>query len=136
MASQYIPHLLTTLKDGQKEVTNRSIEHYLRSLVHDDPRCWIQLLPWAELWFNSTYNQSIGMSPFHALYGRDPPAMQGYLLGSSKAEAADKELCRRNDIIKLVQKTIKSAQDRMKYYTGMKRKEVTFDVGENVITGY
>lgn len=42
--------------DGQTEVVNRGIEMFLRCLVYDQPKKWLQLLPWAELWHNSTFN--------------------------------------------------------------------------------
>lgn len=56
--------------DGQSEVTNRVLKMYLRSYCFQTPRLWLKLLPWAELWYNSSHHSSINMSPFKALYGR------------------------------------------------------------------
>lgn len=55
--------------NGQTEVTNRCLETYLRCFVGPKPKHWLECLPWAEFWFNSNFNISIGMTPFKALYG-------------------------------------------------------------------
>jgi len=39
----------------------------------DHPHTCFQYLHLAELWHNTTYHFAIGTSPFHALYGRQPP---------------------------------------------------------------
>lgn len=32
----------------------------------------VRWLPWAEFWFNTNFNTSIGCYPFKIVYGRDP----------------------------------------------------------------
>lgn len=44
--------------DGQTEVLNRTLEHYLRSFVGDKPTSWVEWLPWAEWWYNTTYHSA------------------------------------------------------------------------------
>jgi len=39
---------------------------------------WVKLLPWAEYWYNSFFHYIIGITPFKALYQRDPPILVKY----------------------------------------------------------
>lgn len=77
--------------DGQTEIVNKTIEGYLRSTIADNPRQWIELLPWVELWYNTTYHHGIGTSLFQLVYGRPPPIMATYILGDSRVEGIEKE---------------------------------------------
>lgn len=54
--------------DGQTEVVNRSLEHYLRCFVADKPDSWSSLLHWAEWWHNTSFHSTIRMTPFQALW--------------------------------------------------------------------
>jgi len=55
--------------DGQSEALNRYLKMYLRCFTVDNPKSWSKLLSWAEFWYNTSFQSSIGMSPFKAVYG-------------------------------------------------------------------
>ena len=61
--------------DGQSEAANKIISMYLRCLIGDRPRNWLEWLPLAEFCYNSSYQQSLKTSPFHVVYGRPPPTI-------------------------------------------------------------
>lgn len=69
--------------DGQTEVVNRSVEHFLRCYVADKPTNWTELLHWAEWWYNTTFHATIKMTLFQAVYGTPPPSIQRYIPGST-----------------------------------------------------
>lgn len=54
--------------DGQTEIVNKTIEGYLRATIHNNPRSWVELLPWVELWYNTAFHHSSGTSPFEVVY--------------------------------------------------------------------
>jgi hypothetical protein len=54
--------------DGQTERANQTFETFLRHFVSDRQDDWAQLLPIAELVFNSSVSSSSGFSPFFSQY--------------------------------------------------------------------
>ena len=125
MSSSYHPQT-----DGQSEALNKCIEMYLRCFVHDHPRLWIQYLPWAEFWYNSSFHTSIGMTPFKAVYGRDPPAI---VRVSASADTPSEVLCQLQDrdaLLDRLKANLLRAQERMKRFADTQRIEVSFNVGD------
>jgi transposase InsO family protein len=60
-------HLQTS---GQTERVNQVLEDMLRACVLEFPQKWDECLPLAEFSYNNSYQESIKMAPFEALYGR------------------------------------------------------------------
>jgi hypothetical protein len=56
--------------DGQTERVNKVLEDLLRACVLAFDRSWESSLPYAEFSYNNSYQASIKMSPFEALYGQ------------------------------------------------------------------
>jgi hypothetical protein len=55
---------------GQTERVNQILEDMLRTYVLEFPQKWDDCLPLAEFSYNNSYQESIKMAPFEALYGR------------------------------------------------------------------
>jgi hypothetical protein len=55
---------------GQTERVNQILEDMLRACVLDFSQKWDECLPLAEFSYNNSYQESIRMAPFEALYGR------------------------------------------------------------------
>jgi hypothetical protein len=60
-------HLQT---DGQTKRTNQVLEDMLRACVLKYGKSWDKSLPYIEFSHNNSYQASIKMAPFEALYGR------------------------------------------------------------------
>ena len=128
MSSAYHPQT-----DGQTEVINRCLEQYLRCFVHQWPRKWHSFLPWAEFWYNTTFHVSTGMTPFQALYGRPPPAVPMYQLGSSPVHEVDQALHSRDELLLQLQKNLATTANRMKQTADKGRRDVEFKQGDMVL---
>ncbi|KAL4353219.1 hypothetical protein GQ457_06G009120 [Hibiscus cannabinus] len=101
MSSAYHPQT-----DGQTETLNRCLEMYLRCMADEEPSKWEQHLSWVEYWYNTAYQSSAGMTPFKALYGRDPLTLRHYLEGSSKNDHVDQEMKERDEILCVLKKNL------------------------------
>jgi hypothetical protein len=56
--------------DGQTERLNQVLEDMLRIHVMHQPKKWEYYLPMVEFAYNNGYQESLKMSPFEAIYGR------------------------------------------------------------------
>lgn len=57
--------------NGQIEQVNKCLETYLRCFCNKQPNKWNKFLPWAELWYKTTFHASTKTTPSR-LYTRDP----------------------------------------------------------------
>jgi hypothetical protein len=64
-SSAYHPQM-----DGKTERTNQILEDMLRACALKYRKIWDKSLPYAEFSYNNSYQASIEMVPFEALYGR------------------------------------------------------------------
>jgi hypothetical protein len=55
--------------DGQTEWVNQTLEDMLRACVLQYDKNWDKCLPLAEFSYNNSYQTSLKMAPFEALYG-------------------------------------------------------------------
>jgi hypothetical protein len=59
--------------DGQSERTNQIVEDMLQAAIRrllEFKGSWVQYLPLIEFAYNNSYQATIGMPPYEALYGR------------------------------------------------------------------
>ena len=127
MSSAYHPQT-----DGQSEVVNRCLEQYLRSFVHQWPRRWHSFLHWAELWYNTTFHASTGMTPYQALYGRPPPTLPEYFDGTTPVHEVDQALLHRDELLLQLKQHLTTASNRMKQTADKNRRDVSFAEGDMV----
>lgn len=118
--------------NGQIEIVTKTVEQYLCAMVHDNPRSWVEFLPWAELWYNTSHHHSLGTTPFQVVYGRAPPKIMNYRLGNSPLEAVDVILQRRDTLLRELRTHLLVAQNRMKTYADQRRKAHEFQEGDRV----
>ncbi|WVZ63432.1 hypothetical protein U9M48_013066 [Paspalum notatum var. saurae] len=93
---------------------------------------WDECLPLAEFAYNNSYQKSLEMAPFEALYGRrcrtplnwSEPG-ERVTFGSDLVTQAEKQ-------VKLIHKNLKRAQSRQKSYSDKRRRPLVFKVNDHV----
>jgi len=93
---------------------------------------WNECLPLAEFSYNNSYQESIKMAPFEALYGRrcrtplnwSEPGEHS-LFGVDLVKEAEEK-------VRLIRENMKVAQSRQKSYADKRRRSLIFEVGDYV----
>ena len=118
--------------DGQTEVVNRGIETYLRCFCGERPKEWVKWLHWAEYWYNTTFQRSLGITPFQAVYGRLPPPLVYFGDRDTPSTALDEQLKERDVTLGALKEHLKFAQEKIKRSADQKRRDVEYEVGDMV----
>lgn len=118
--------------DGQTEVTNKTLETYLRCMAAETPSSWSKWLSLAEWWYNTTFHTAIRTTPYEIVYGQTPPLHLSYLPGESSSSVVDRSLQKREEVINMLKFHLLRAQNRMKQYADAKRSPRKFKVGDYV----
>ncbi|KAK1696236.1 hypothetical protein QYE76_012933 [Lolium multiflorum] len=117
---------------GQTKRTNQILEDMLRACALDFGGSWEEHLPLAEFSYNNSYQSSIKMAPFEALYGRKCRSpICWYEAGSSKEFNPD-YVKEKQQIIDIIRDRLKIAQSRQKSYADQKRRTWEPQVGDMV----
>jgi ribonuclease HI len=118
--------------DGQTERINQILEDMLRACVLTYGKDWEDSLPYAEFSYNNSYQTSLKMSPFEALYGRKcrTPLMWSEV-GDRIVERSD-FIEAAEDKVAEIRANLKAAQSRQKSYADKRRRELSFEVGDHV----
>jgi hypothetical protein len=93
---------------------------------------WDKGLPFAEFSYNNSYQASLKMAPFEALYGRKcrtplywSETSESQLFGPKIIKEAERQ-------VQVVRENLKVAQSRQKSYIDTRRRELTFQEGDCV----
>ena len=101
----------------------------LRCCTLDFEGSWDTYLPLAEFAYNNSYQTSIGMAPYEALYGR-PCRTPLCWTELSKSKLIGPELVQQTEEkIRVIRNRLKAAQDRQKSYADLKRKDIVTRLG-------
>ncbi|KAH0695903.1 hypothetical protein KY289_013385 [Solanum tuberosum] len=94
---------------------------------------WDKFLPLCEFSYNNNYHSSIDMAPFETLYGRVCRSpISWFEVGDMKSMGVDlvKDA---QDKVRSIQAKLLAAQSRQKKYANRKIRDMTFQVGEQVL---
>ncbi|KAL0537135.1 hypothetical protein IC582_026105 [Cucumis melo] len=118
--------------DGQTERLNQVLEDMLRACALEFPGSWDSHLHLMEFAYNNSYQATIDMAPFEALYDKccRSPVCWGEvgeqrLMGPELVQST-------NEAIQKIRSRMHTAQSRQKSYADVRRKDLEFEVGDKV----
>jgi hypothetical protein len=100
-------------------------------VMMDGPK-WDKHLPLAEFSYNNSYQASIMMSPFEALYRQPCRTPLSWSESSERVIFGPDIAIEAEEKVKQIQANILAAQSRQKSYTDKWRSPLEFDVGDHV----
>jgi hypothetical protein len=116
--------------DGQTERTNQILENMLRAYALKYGKSWDKSLPYAEFSYNNSYQASIKMAPYEALYGRQcrtplfwSQTGESQVFGPEVLKDADRQ-------VQMVCESLKVAQSREKSYADKRRRDLSIEIGD------
>ena len=120
--------------DGQTERVNQVLEDMLRACALDFKGSWCKYLSLAEFAYNNSYQATIGMAPYEALYGRRCRSpICWYESGEQKELELQTDLVADTTAaIQQIRQRIETAQSRQKSYADTRRRPLEFSVGDSV----
>ena len=117
--------------DGQTEVVNKCLELYLRCLCQERPKTWSEKLAWTEYWYNTNYHASIKTTPYVVVYGQPPPPICSYgQVSTTPNDSVEYQLQNRDETLAVLKQHLQQAQEQMKKFFDVHRREVVFDIGD------
>jgi hypothetical protein len=104
----------------------------LRACALQDQLGWDKRLPYAEFSYNNSYQASLKMSPFEALYGRNCRTPLHWDQPDERQVFGPEILLEAKENIRMIQENLKVAQSRQRNYADTRRRELSFEVRDYV----
>ncbi|KAK8990017.1 hypothetical protein V6N11_008536 [Hibiscus sabdariffa] len=125
-------HFVSPQTDGQSERVIQVLEDMLRCCIIDFQGTWEKQLPLVEFAYNNSYQASIQMAPYEALYGRRCRTPVCWAEAGQKLLPMLDILKGTTEKVKLISGQLKAASDKQKSCADLKRREVEYAVGDRV----
>ena len=124
--------------DGQTERAKRTLEDMLRAYVKYNQKDWDDHLDAAEIAYNNSTQASTGYSPFYLNTGSHPrlpltAAVQKTNVAASNNPSAIDKIKQVARDLKQAKENLITSQQRQKKYADESRRELKFDVGDQVM---
>ena len=107
----------------------------LRACVLDFKGGWDKYLALVEFAYNNSYQKTIAMAPYEALYGRKcQTPLYWNEVGEKRIVVVEnvswvEDACEK---VKIIRQRIQTAQSRQKSYSDHRRRDLEFEVGDKV----
>ena len=108
------------------------LEDMLRSCVIDYDSSWDRHIPLVEFVYNNSFQLSIRMAPYEALYGKKCRTPLCWTELNEKKVIDPDSIQETEEKVKMIRERLKVANDGQKSYADMKRKYIHYDIGGKV----
>jgi hypothetical protein len=115
--------------DGQTERVNQFLEDMLRACVLHYGKDWDKCLSLAEFSYNNSYQSSLKMAPFEALYGRRCRTPLNWSQAGEREIFWPDLVLEAEAKVRVIKKNLEAAQARQKSYHDKRRKPLQYEVG-------
>ncbi|WVZ89653.1 LOW QUALITY PROTEIN: hypothetical protein U9M48_036032 [Paspalum notatum var. saurae] len=126
-SSEYHPQT-----SGQVERVNQILEDMVRACALTYSTKWDECLPLAEFAYNKSYQKSLEMAPFEALYGRRCRTPLNWSEPGEQVTFGPDLVTQAEEQVKLIYNNLKRAQSKQKSYSNKRRRPLVFEVGDHV----
>jgi hypothetical protein len=96
------------------------------------PGSWEKNLPWAEFSHNNSYQESLKMAPFEALYGRQCCTPLNWIEPGEKAIFGPDIVVEAEATVRRIQENLKVTKLRQESYANKRRRPLQFEAGDHV----
>ncbi|WVZ75692.1 hypothetical protein U9M48_023727 [Paspalum notatum var. saurae] len=117
---------------GQVERVNQILEDMLRACALTYSTKWDECLPLAEFAYNNSYQKSLEMAPFEALYGRRCRTPLNWSEPGERVTFGPDLVTQAEEQVKFIHDNLKRAQSRQKSYSDKRRRPLVFEKGDHV----
>jgi hypothetical protein len=118
--------------DSQTERVNQILEDMLQACVMEYPGSWDKNLPWAEFSYNNSYQESLKMAPFEALYGCRCRTPLNWIEPREKAIFGPNHVETAKATISRIQENLREARSCQESYANKRSWPLEFSVGDHV----
>ena len=118
--------------DSQSEKTIQVLEDMLRACVLDIKGSWEEHLPLVEFAYNNSYQASIQMTPYEALYGRPCRSPICWTEVGERSTTGPDLIRDTSEKVELIRKRLLTAQSQQKSYADRQRRPLEFEAGDYV----
>jgi hypothetical protein len=120
--------------DGQTKRVNQILEDMLRACVLHYGKDGDKCLSLAEFSYNNSYQSSLKMAPFEALYGRKCRTPLNWSQAGEREIFGPNLVLESEDKVRVIKKNLEAAQARQRSYHDKRRKPLQFTVGGSCVS--
>ena len=118
--------------DNQSERTIQTSEDMLQECVLDFKGSWEEHFPLVEFSYNNSYQESIQMTPYEALYGRPCRSPVCWTEVGERPSTGSDLVRDTSEKVDLIRKRLLMAYGWHKSYADRQRRTLEFEVGDHV----